>query len=103
MAKSHDEAAAEELVIRASEAAGLPKDRRELASLRKGDERKDLVAVLARKHSSVSNYWLAERLVLGHTGSVSRLIGVFGRNKANAKKVNQIERMLRSEPKGKMR
>jgi hypothetical protein len=45
----------------------------------------------------VSNDWLAERLVMGHTGSVSRLIGVFGRNKANVRKMNEIEKMLRCD------
>jgi hypothetical protein len=32
-----------------------------------------------------------------NTGSVSRLIGVFGRNKANVKKMNEIEKMLRCD------
>lgn len=94
VAKSHDEAGAEVLVIRMMEAVGLPKGRREMANIRKGDERKVLVAVMARKHTSVSNSWLAERLVMGHTGSVSRLIGVFRKNKAKVKKMNEIEKML---------
>jgi len=97
VAKSHDEAAAEELVSRVLDAVGLPQDRWKLAKIRKGDERKVLVASVSRKHTSVSNDWLAERLVMGHTGSVSRLIGVFGRNKANVKKMNEIEKMLRCD------
>jgi len=97
VAKFHDEAAAEELVNRVLEAVGLPKDRRELVNIRKGDERKVLVATIARKHTSVSNSWLAERLEMGHTGSVSRVIGVSTRNKEKLRKVNEIEKMLRCD------
>jgi len=97
VAKFHDEAAAEELVNRVLEAVGLPKDRRKLVNIRKGDERKVLVATIARKHTSVSNSWLAERLEMGHTGSVSRVIGVSTRNKQKLRKVNEIEKMLRCD------
>lgn len=97
IARSHDEAGAEELVDRVLEAVGLPKDRRQLSKIRKGEERKVLVAVLLRKHTSVSNTWLAERLVMGHTGSVSRAIGVFGKNRAKIKRMSEIEKLLKCD------
>jgi hypothetical protein len=56
VAKSHDEAGAEELVIRMLDAVGLPKGRRQLSTIGKGEERKVLVVVVLRKHTSVSNY-----------------------------------------------
>lgn len=97
VAKSHDEAVAEELVNRLFDAVRLPKERRQLSEIRKGDERKVLVAALLRKHTSVSNSWLAERLAMGHTGSVSRAIGVFGKSKGNIKKMTEMEKMLKCD------
>lgn len=94
VAKSHDEAGAEELVIRMMEAVGLPQAKKDMANIRKGDERKVLVAAMARKHTFVSNSWLTERLVMGHTGSVSRLIGALRQNKAMVRKMKKIEKML---------
>jgi len=97
VARSHDEAGAEELAIRALTAVGLPSDTGALAELRKGEGRKILVAALLRKHTSAGNRWLAQRLAMGHTGSVSRLIGAFGNDSQNQKKVRELERMLKCD------
>jgi hypothetical protein len=45
-----------------------------LAKSRKGDPRKVIVAAVVPERTSVINCWLAERLAMGHTGAVSRLI-----------------------------
>ena len=34
---------------------------------------------------------------MGHTGSVSRLMGAFGKNKANRKKLSELEKMLKCD------
>jgi hypothetical protein len=39
------------------------------------------------------NRWLAPRLAMGHTGSASRLVGAFGKDKANREKPSEREKM----------
>lgn len=94
VARSHDEAGAEELARRALAAVGLPSDPADLASHRKGDPGKVIVAALLRKHTSAGNRWLAHRLAMGHTGSVSRLVGAFGRANGNLGKLRELEGTL---------
>ncbi len=43
--------------------------------LPKSDDRKVVLAALLRDRTSVGNSWIAKRLSMGHSGSVSRLIG----------------------------
>jgi hypothetical protein len=97
VARSHDEEGAEDLAVRALSALELPPDTGSLSELRKGDGGKILVAALLRKHTSAGNRWLAQRLAMGHTGSVSRLMGAFGKNKANRKKLSELEKMLKCD------
>lgn len=86
---------AEHLAGRALKALELPSDGKALANLRKGDPRKVLVAVLLRKRTSVGNRWLAERLAMGHTAGVSRLVNGFQKAKRSGKHLAQLEQMLR--------
>lgn len=98
VARSHDEGGAEELVVRALAAVGLPQGTGSLSELRKGDGGKILVAALLRKHTSAGNRWLAQRLAMGHTGRVSRLVvDTFGKNKANRGKLSELEKMLKCD------
>lgn len=97
VARSHDKGEAEDLAVRALVAVGLPQDTGSLSELRKGDGGKILVAALLRKHTSAGNRWLAQRLAMGHTGSVSRLVVAFGKNKANRKKLSELEKMLKCD------
>lgn len=94
-ARGHGESEAEDLARRAIEMTGLPPEPAKLAELRKGDPRKVLVAVLLRKHTSVGNRWLADRLVMGHTAGVSRLLGTFLLDKYNTKALSKMEKMLK--------
>jgi REP element-mobilizing transposase RayT len=93
-ARAHDEASAEGLAQQALEILGLPTDSVMLANLRKGDPKKILVAAIIRKHTSVGNRWLADRLVMGHTAGVSRLLGSLLGDKENLKKMSKLEKML---------
>jgi hypothetical protein len=97
VARSHDEEGAEDLAGRALAAVGLPPDSGSLSELRRGDGGKIFVAALLRKHTSVGNRWLARRLAMGHMGSVSRLVGAFGKGKANLAKLNELEKMLKCD------
>ncbi len=94
VARSHDEAEAEALAKRALDAQNLPPDEKSLLKLRKGDPHKVLVAVLLRKHTSVSNRWLVERLAMGHPSALSRLMGDFRKKPENLKALRRIEKML---------
>jgi hypothetical protein len=94
-AKGHDESHAEDLTKRALGKLGMPVETAALAELRKGDLRKVLVAALVRKNSSVSNRWLADRLVMGHTAGVSRLLGECRKDKKSQRKLVELEKMLR--------
>ena len=93
--KGHDESNAEDLARRASVRLGMPLETVALAKLRKGDPRKVLVAALVRKNTSVSNRWLADRLAMGHTAGVSRLLGQFRNDKESLRKLANLDEMLR--------
>jgi putative transposase len=54
---------------------GLPTTADAMAKLPKSDERKVVLAALLRDRTSVGNSWIARRLDMGHSGSVSRMIG----------------------------
>jgi REP element-mobilizing transposase RayT len=73
--KEHGEAEAERIVRRAVKVLGLPVTADAMAKLPKSDERKVTLAALLRDRTSVGNPWIARRLAMGHSGSVSRMIG----------------------------
>jgi putative transposase len=73
--KEHGEAEAERIVRRAVKILGLPVTADAMAKLPKSDERKVTLAALLRDRTSVGNSWIARRLAMGHSGSVSRMIG----------------------------
>jgi len=72
--RQHDESEAERLLSEGKKNLGLPAEMDGLAKLRKGDERKILIAALIKGRTSVGNAWVAQRLCMGHPSSVSRLI-----------------------------
>ena len=53
---------------------GLPGSREELKHLKKSDPRKVVCAALAKRLTSASNGWIAERLAMGHPASMSQLV-----------------------------
>jgi hypothetical protein len=61
--------------------------------LRKGDERKALLAALLVRKTTVSREWLGQRLGMGHPGSVSRMLGEVKRNQKLGKRFNELEKM----------
>jgi hypothetical protein len=65
----------------------------ELAQLRKGDERKAILATFLRRRTAVSAAWIARRLRMGHPGSVSRQVGIVKRDRKIQKQVNELEKM----------
>jgi putative transposase len=95
VARGHDEAEAEALATRALQELGLPTGKRELSELRKGDKGKVLVAALLRKRTSVGNRWLTERLAMGHISALSRLLGEFGQDAGNVRRLVKLEKMLK--------
>jgi len=72
--RQHDESEAERLLLEGKKVLDLPSEMDGLAKLRKGDERKVLIAGLIKARTSVGNTWVARRLSMGHPSSVSRLI-----------------------------
>jgi hypothetical protein len=66
----------ERLVLACATDLGLPTGATELAQLRKGDERKAILAALLRRRTVVGFEWIATRLRMGHPASVSRLVCV---------------------------
>ena len=93
--RAHSEVEAERLATEALEAVGMPTASDALAELKKGDEKKVLVAVLLRERTSVGNVWLVQRLKMGHPGALSRLIGEFRKDKKRMKELRNLEAMLK--------
>jgi hypothetical protein len=71
----------------------LPTDTEGLSALRKGDQGKVQVAALLRKRTSVSNQWISDRLLMGNTSALSRLLGDFKKDSGNNKRMEKLERM----------
>ncbi len=94
--RAHDEAEAENLATQALAFLGLGRGPESLSKLRKGDWRKVLVAVLLRERTSVGNGWLAERLSMGHTAGMSKLIGKFKSDGIRMEELKEIEKRLRT-------
>jgi REP element-mobilizing transposase RayT len=63
-----------------------------LTALRKGDEGKALMAAFIRRHTIVGTEWIANRLKMGHPGSVSRQLGIVNRDKKLQRKLNEIDK-----------
>lgn len=68
--RDHGIAEAERIISVALEVFGLSQE--DWGSLPKGDWRKGLVAAQIRERAMVPNQWLAQRLLMGATGAVSR-------------------------------
>ena len=92
--KDYGERDAEQMIQKCGAELGLPTQARELGSLRKGDERKALMAALLRGRTAVSTEWIAKRLSMGHPGSVSRQVGIVKRDRKLQKKLNELEKMF---------
>jgi len=95
--KEHGEGEAKRLVREVGKVLELPTRRSGLEKLRKGDERKVLLAALLRRRTSVGLKWISEKLVMGHPASVSRLIGGISKDGELAKRLEGLDRMLKCE------
>ena len=63
-----------------------------MADLRKGDERKAMMAALIRWQTAASTEWIATRLRMGHPGSVSRQVGIVKKNRKLLKQLKELEK-----------
>ena len=95
--KEHGEAEAERLAGQALARLGLPEAPEELATLWKGDARKVLVACLIRQHTAAGNPWIAERLAMGHPGSVSRLVVAAAKHPPTMRELEKLKRLLKCD------
>lgn len=73
---------------------GLPLETADLARLRKSDVRKVQLAIMLRTHTTVSNGWIAQKLAMGHPGSVSRAVSDGRSDKKLIKSMKEIENVL---------
>jgi putative transposase len=92
--RDHGEKEALRIMHEGSRNLGLPLSMVDLAALTKSDERKVLLAILLRTHTSVSNQWIAEKLAMGHPGSVSRTVSASRTEKSMAKAIKELETLL---------
>jgi hypothetical protein len=76
---------------------GLPADPKELAKIRKGGGRKVLVACLLRQRTTASNPWIAQRLAMGHSGSVSRLVTAAAKHPPTMRELTKLLKLLKCD------
>jgi putative transposase len=95
--QKHDEAAAEGIVQEALRLWQMPDGTELQDHLRKGDPRKVAMAIIIKRHTSVSNFWIAERLGMGHDRSVSRLIKQGKADETIRNQSKELEGMLPCE------
>jgi REP element-mobilizing transposase RayT len=70
--KKHDEREAESLLVEGLRKLKL--DEVELASMKKGDIRKKVIAWNIRKKTSVKNEWIVQRMYMGRASNLSRYV-----------------------------
>ena len=94
--REHGEAEAQRLIQLSLEHFGLlePSDGK-LVQTRKGDLRKVVIATHVKARTSVSNEWLTQRLEMGHSRAMSRLIRQGRENPEVLKHSKKLEKMLR--------
>ncbi len=68
----HDKQAAEKLLGNGLDV--LKVNREMLQKLKKGDDRKKVIAWLIRRNTSVKNEWISEALNMGHAATISRAV-----------------------------
>ncbi|MDP3849584.1 MAG: transposase [Luteolibacter sp.] len=93
--RDHGEKEALRIVEEGCQTLGLPAGASGLDKLKKTDPRKVRLAILLRSHTSVSNAWIAERLAMGHPGSVSRSVSVGRSMKETVKDTLKLGKMLK--------
>jgi len=94
LGKDHGEKDAARIVRELGPKLGLPAGVQKLAQLRKGDVRKALLAAVLRKRTAVATAWIAQRLAMGHPGSVSRQVGIVKSDRKLLKNLNELEKMF---------
>ena len=92
--ESRGKAEAERLVVEGLAALGISSAQRDLEGMRKGDEAKVMIAALLRSTTAVGNGWIAERLSMGHPGSVSRLVVGAGKDAKHDSKLKKLKKLL---------
>lgn len=92
--REHGEKEALRMMCEGAISLGLPSNVKELSCLKKSDERKIRLAIFLRTHTSVSNQWIADKLVMGHPGSVSRIVSASRTDKAQPKSIKELEKLL---------
>ncbi len=65
------ESEAERMIRVVGAGLGLLESEEDLNLLRKGDPRKVICASLVKRHTSMTNDWLAKRLCMGHPAAMS--------------------------------
>jgi len=75
----------------------LPESRDQLRSLRKGDPRKVISAVLVKALTSVKNDWIAKRLCMGHPAAMSQRVNRARKDPKTLKLVKKHEKTFKSK------
>ena len=73
----------------------LPESLDGLVLLKKGDPRKVACAALVKARTTVSNDWIAQRLVMGHPASMSQVVHRMRRNPKESKRLIGYEKLLK--------
>ncbi|MEP4077372.1 transposase [Haloferula sp.] len=92
--RAHDEVEATKLLKQLLKELGLPQGRVALSGRGKWQREKALTCWVVRRHTGVSNAWLAERLSMGHVSSVTRALRRVRESKVLTKEAKRLERML---------
>ncbi len=95
--QKHDEGAAEDVVQRALRLWDMPDGDELREGFRKGDPHKVAIAITIKRHTSVSNLWIAERLGMGRDRTVSRLIKQGKSDEIIEKLCQKLRKMLPCE------
>lgn len=68
-----------------------------MAKPRTGDGRRVLVACLPRQRTTAVNSWITQRLAMGHSGSVSRLVTAAANHPPSMRELAKLSEWLKCD------
>ena len=92
--RDYGEKEAARILREGMKALGVPSAKGALSALIKSDERKIVLAGILRAKTSVSNEWIASKLMMGHPGSVSLMLSAGRADKELAIKRHALVQLI---------
>ena len=97
LVKARKRSDAEELIVRLASEMKFSVAKDDLKNERKGVWQKVLIAAIVKKHTSMKNEWIAERLEMGHPAGMRKVVSLYQSSNDGKKTMIKYEKILTSK------